>query len=94
MEAADSLERDLKRMIVEIGNLEDLQPEDIQSDAPLFREGLGLDSIDALELAMAVASTYGITLTADDPDNRRHFRTVNTLAELVRAKGTNIGGAT
>jgi acyl carrier protein len=89
MEQTHSLELDLKRLIIEIGNLEDLQPEDIPADLPLFAEGLGLDSIDALEIAMALASTYEVTLSRDDPDNRRHFRTVTTLAELVRAKGKN-----
>jgi acyl carrier protein len=86
MNLNEDLEGDLKRMIVEVVNLEDLKPEDIGSDTPLFNEGLGLDSIDALELGMAVARKYGIKFGRDQDENTRHFRSVKTLAELIRQK--------
>jgi acyl carrier protein len=79
------LETDLKTMIVEALVLEDVAPADIDSEAPLFIEGLGLDSIDALELAMVLEERYGVKL-AEDPDaNREHFASVRSLATFVAA---------
>lgn len=79
------LEADLKAMIVETLVLEDVTPEEIESEAPLFVEGLGLDSIDALELAMVLEERYGVKL-AEDPDaNREHFASVRSLASFVAA---------
>ena len=80
------MEFDLKRLIVDVVNLEDLKPEDIGSDTPLFSDGLGLDSIDALELGMAVARKYGIKFGRDQDENTRHFRSVKTLANLIRQR--------
>ena len=89
MNSDEALEFDLKRLIVDVVNLEDLKPEDIGSDTPLFNEGLGLDSIDALELGMAVARKYGIKFGRDQDENTRHFRSVKTLAELIRQRTTH-----
>lgn len=84
MSEPDPLELELKKLIIEAVNLEGVKPEDIDSDAPLFNEGLGLDSIDALELGMEVASKYGIRFGSDQGENSKHFQSVKTLAALVR----------
>ena len=85
MHSSDSLEAQIKRIIVEALALEDMQPEDIETDAPLFVEGLGLDSIDALELAMALEESYGVAIEDDPEQNQRIFASVKSLAEFVRA---------
>lgn len=73
----------LKEEIIEYLNLEDLEPEDIQNDEPLFGEGIGLDSIDALELIVLLEKSYGIKI--DDPeDGRKVFNSVNTMAEFIQ----------
>lgn len=84
MTESDALELELKQLIIEAVNLEDVTPDDIASDAPLFNEGLGLDSIDALELGMDVSKKYGIRFGSDQGENIRHFRSVKSLADLVR----------
>jgi acyl carrier protein len=81
----DTLEEELKALIVESLMLEDVKPEDINSEEPLFVEGLGLDSIDALELAMAIHKKYGVRTSADDENNRENFHSVKSLAAFVRA---------
>jgi acyl carrier protein len=79
---------EIKQLIVETLNLEDVDPQQIDGDAPLFgREGLGLDSIDALELGIALRKKYGVTLDADDPNTKGYFRSVHTLAQLLRERG-------
>ena len=65
--------------------LEDVVADDIDTDAPLFNEGLGLDSIDALELGLALQKRYGVTLAADSEETRRHFASVRSLAAFVAA---------
>jgi len=77
------LELEVKQMIIEVLQLEDVTPDDIDSSAPLFVEGLGLDSIDALELGVALQKRYGISLSAESEDTRRHFASVQALAHLV-----------
>jgi acyl carrier protein len=77
------LELEVKNLIIEVLQLEDISPADIDPNAPLFVEGLGLDSIDALELGVALQKRYGITLSADSEDTRRHFASVRALAELI-----------
>lgn len=79
----DMLEREIKELIVATMSLEDVVPDDIDTDAPLFNEGLGLDSIDALELGLALQKRYGVTLAADSEDTRRHFASVKALAAFV-----------
>ncbi|HTO52968.1 MAG TPA: phosphopantetheine-binding protein [Myxococcota bacterium] len=80
------LESELKRLIVEALVLEDIAPDEIESDAPLFVEGLGLDSIDALELAMALEERFGVKIEDDPDENRRIFASVRSLAEFVNSQ--------
>ena len=84
MGPGDSLEEEIKKLIVESLALEDIAPAEIETNAPLFVEGLGLDSIDALELAMALEERYGITIEDDPERNQRIFASVASLAEFVR----------
>ncbi|WP_434745002.1 phosphopantetheine-binding protein [Candidatus Pantoea rara] len=79
----DSLINDIKHMIIDTLNLEDLSPDDIETDAALFGDGLGLDSIDALELGLAVKNRYGVALSAESETLRAHFFSVATLAAFV-----------
>ncbi len=79
------LERELKELIIEALALEDLSPDDIVTDDPLFREGLGLDSIDALELSMAIHKRFGVRIEADDSRNKSIFRSVSSLAAHIAA---------
>ena len=77
------LETELKELIIEALMLEDVSVDEIDSDAPLFVEGLGLDSIDALELAMAIDKKYGVRIKADDEQNQQIFSNVRSLAVYV-----------
>ena len=77
------LEQELKALIIESLALEDVTPEDIDSEAALFVEGLGLDSIDALELAMALEERYGVKIGDDPDENQRIFASVRNLASFV-----------
>ena len=79
------LEDEIKQMIIEAAGLEDVTPADIDTEAPLFVEGLGLDSIDALEIGLALHRRYGIKLSADSEETRKHFASVRNLAQLVAA---------
>lgn len=84
----NSLEQDIKALIVTTMSLEDVAADDIDSEAPLFNEGLGLDSIDALELGLALQKRYGVTLAADSEETRRHFASVRSLAAFVATART------
>jgi len=77
---SEALQGELKQLIVEALMLEDVRPEDIDTQAPLFGEGLGLDSIDALELAIAIDRRYGVKIEAEDERNKEIFRSVASLA--------------
>ena len=77
------LEQEVKELIIEALQLEDMSAADIDTDAPLFVEGLGLDSIDALELGVALQKKYGRSRSADSADTRRHFASVRALAAMV-----------
>jgi acyl carrier protein len=79
------LEQEVKELIVYVLQLEDIAPADIDSEAPLFVEGLGLDSIDALEIGVALQKRYGITLSAESQETRRHFASVRALAAMIEA---------
>ncbi len=79
-------EQEVKEMIIDVLQLEDIGPDDINAEEPLFVEGLGLDSIDALELGVALQKRYGISLSADSEDTRRHFASVRALAALVETQ--------
>lgn len=83
-----SLEEEVKQVIIDSLQLEDIRPQDIDAEAPLFVEGLGLDSIDALELGVALQKRYGISLSADSAETRRHFKSVRTLAEMIQSHRT------
>ena len=85
---SESLHQDVKRLIVEALMLEDVRPEEIVDDEPLFGEGLGLDSIDALELAIAVDKRFGVKIQAEDERNREIFRSVSSLAAHIAANKT------
>ncbi|MBF7687808.1 phosphopantetheine-binding protein [Acinetobacter rathckeae] len=78
----------LKQMIIDVLALEDISVDDIDNAAPLFNEGLGLDSIDALELGLALKKRYNIHLNAESEDTKKYFQSINTLVELVEQKGT------
>ena len=76
-------ERELAELIVTASNLEGVAPADIDPEAPLFKTGLGLDSIDALELALEISKRYGFQLRSDDENNVRIFSSLRSLAEHV-----------
>jgi len=82
---SESLCLAVKSLIVEALMLEDVQPGEIDDDAPLFGEGLGLDSIDALELAIAIDKRFGVKIEAEDERNRETFRSVAALAAHIAA---------
>ena len=82
----DTLEREIKELIIASLALEDVKTEDIDSAAPLFVDGLGLDSIDALELGLALQKRFGVQLSADAADNRKHFASVDSLAAFITAQ--------
>lgn len=81
-----SLEFEIKELIISALSLEDVTPGDIDTAAPLFGEGLGLDSIDALELGLALQKRYGVALSADSQETRLHFASVAALARFVAAQ--------
>lgn len=79
-------DHEVKELIVEALMLEDVTAEDIDNDSALFGEGLGLDSIDALELGMAISKKYKIKLSQDPDENREHFASVKSLVAFIDAK--------
>lgn len=80
------LHLDIKVLIIDALGLEDITPQDIGNDQTLFGEGLGLDSVDALELGLAIQKRYGIKIDADAKDTRNHFANVDSLVALVSAR--------
>lgn len=81
------LEHDIKLMIIDVLNLEDVGPDDIDAEENLFGDaGLALDSIDALEIGVGVQKKYGIKINAEDKSTRAHFQSVRSLAEFVAAQ--------
>jgi len=81
-----SLEIELKQLIIDALELEDITTDDIVSSEPLFSDGLCLDSIDALELGVALQKRYGIKLNAEAEETRQHFASVSNLALLVESQ--------
>jgi acyl carrier protein len=79
----EETEQKVKEIIVSSLDLEDVSPSDIDTEAPLFGEGLGLDSIDALELGMAIKREFGISFSKDPAENKRVFRSVRALAAHI-----------
>ena len=85
MDGAPSNELELAHLIVGSLNLHGVSPSEIDSDARLFGEGLGLDSLDMLELSMAVEQKYGVKLRSDDPDNAKIFSSLRSLAQHIQS---------
>ena len=82
-----ALERELAGLVVEALNLE-VRPDEIASDAPLYGDGLGLDSIDILEVALVVSKKYGFQLRSDDENNAKIFQSLGSLAAHIAAHRT------
>lgn len=78
---------EIKQLIIDVLALEDIQVTDIADDAPLFGDGLGLDSIDALELGLALKKHYNVRLNAESEETKQHFQSVNSLLALVNSTG-------
>lgn len=76
-------ELEVAQLIIETLSLEDIQANEIDPEEPLFNEGLGLDSIDALELALAISKKYGFQLRSDDENNARIFSSLRALSEHI-----------
>jgi len=86
------LNKKIKEVIIKALELEDVTSADIDDAAPLFGEGLGLDSIDALELVVAIKEEFGISFTQNSDETRKAFASVNALAEYIASrKGENNG---
>lgn len=77
------LETELKQLIIDTLDLEDIAADDIDPEARLFVEGLGLDSIDALEIGLALQKRYGVKIEADGEETRKHFSSIRNLAAFV-----------
>ena len=81
-----ALETELKKFIIDTLELEDITPGDIDTEEALFIDGLGLDSIDALELGMAIKKKYNLTLSEDKEENKKHFYSIKTLADFIESQ--------
>ena len=82
----DALQVEIKELIIKALNLEDITADEIAATEPLFGEGLGLDSIDALELGLAIKKQYNTVIDADDPNIREHFASVANLAAYISSR--------
>jgi acyl carrier protein len=80
------MEEEIKQLIIDSLNLEEISVDDIKSEEPLFGEGLGLDSIDALELGMALQKKYNFKIDSAVEDIKNHFLSVKTIAEFICSK--------
>jgi len=88
MEDLQQLKKEIKETIIKTLQLEDVTPESISDSEPLFGKGLGLDSIDALELGVGLKKKFGVKFSAESEDNKKHFASVNALAEyIVQTRG-------
>jgi|TARA_Y100001956_G_scaffold75108_1_gene82767 acyl carrier protein len=85
----ETLHNELKQLIIDALNLEDMSIDEIETEAPLFGDGLGLDSIDALELGLAIKKKYNIVIDADDSNTRQHFASVANLANYITSQTNN-----
>lgn len=81
----NELAEELKHLLIDALDLEEISPADIEDEAPLFGEGLGLDSIDALELGVAIQKRYNIKIDGTPEENRDRFYSIATLSEFVAA---------
>ena len=82
----NTLIEELKQLIITSLDLEDVTPADIDASKPLFGDGLGLDSIDALELGVAIQKKYHVKLDANSADTRQHFYSVENLAKFIKSQ--------
>jgi len=81
-----SLQEEIKQIIIDTLNLEEMTANDIETEMPLFGDGLGLDSIDALELGLAIKNRYGIVLSTEDEKTKQIFYSVKTLADFISSQ--------
>jgi len=88
MNEKSNLQEELKELIVSSLGLEDIEAEEIETDMPLFGEGLALDSIDALELGLAISKKYNVELNSDEEDMQKVFFSVKTLSEFIDSRAT------
>ena len=84
----DELYKEIKQMIIDCLDLEDISVDDIETDAPLFGDGLGLDSIDVLEIALVISKKYGFQLKSDNEDNIRIFSSLRALTTYIASQRT------
>lgn len=84
------LNRKIKEVIISSLELEDITPDDIIDDAPLFGKGLGLDSIDALELGIAIKENFNISFTSVNEETKKHFASINALAKCITEKQNEV----
>ncbi|MCI1208875.1 MAG: phosphopantetheine-binding protein [Treponema sp.] len=82
----ENLKKEIKETIISALQLEDTKPEQISDSDPLFGEGLGLDSIDALELGVALKKKYNIKFSTENSENKKFFSSVNALAEYIQSE--------
>jgi acyl carrier protein len=82
----NTLIEELKQLIITSLDLEDITPADIDASKPLFGDGLGLDSIDALELGVAIQKKYNVKLDANSAETRQHFYSVENLAKFIKSQ--------
>jgi acyl carrier protein len=82
----DNLKYQIKELIISALELEDIKPENISDSDPIFGGGLGLDSIDALELGIALKKKFGVKFSAENADNKKHFASVDALAAYITAE--------
>ena len=87
----DDFELEIKKLVIKTLNLEDITPEEIDSEERLFVDGLGLDSIDALELGVAIQKTYGIKINSQSDDLKEHFSSVRSLARFITSERKELG---
>jgi acyl carrier protein len=83
----NNLKQQIKELIINALELDDIKPENIVDSEPLFGEGLALDSIDALELGVALKKKFGVKFSAENADNKKHFASVDALAAYIEATG-------
>jgi acyl carrier protein len=84
---------ELKKLIIEALKLEDIAPEQIDSTEPLFGDGLGLDSIDALELGVILRKRYGIKIATVTDEVKAHFSTIHNLARFIKTQQSDVSHA-
>ncbi|WP_296653025.1 phosphopantetheine-binding protein [Paraburkholderia sp.] len=84
----NELEKELATLMIGELNLEDIQPESVSADTPLYGDGFGLDSIDILEIALLISKKYGFELRSDNPDNEKIFATLGALSAYIAAHRT------